>query len=92
MKSISLILLLVVSTAMANENKRPEALNVDSACSADATTAGCGDKKVGTGLLKCIESYRKEHKSFKVSESCKNARLQLRSAIKSTPKSNDIKK
>jgi len=92
MKSISLILLFAVSAAMANESKRPEALNVDTACSADATTAGCGDKKVGTGLLKCIEAYRKEHKTFKVSESCRNARHQLRSAVKSSAKSNNMKK
>lgn len=92
MKSISLIILFVVSTAMANESKRPEALNVDTACSADATTAGCGDKKVGSGLLNCLEAYRKEHKNFKVSEGCKNARLKLRSAIQSPAKSNDVKK
>lgn len=82
MKSLSLVLLFIVSTAMASESKSPEALNVDSACSAEGATANCGDKKVGTGLLKCIEEYHKSHKDFKVSDSCKQARKQLKEAHK----------
>jgi hypothetical protein len=31
---------------------------VNSSCSAEAATAGCGDKKVGSGLLKCIHAYK----------------------------------
>jgi len=51
---------------------------VKSACSAEATAANCGDKAVGTGLLKCLGEHRKANKEFKVSEGCKSAMKTLR--------------
>ena len=54
--------------------QNPDALAIDSACATEGQTAGCGDKKVGTGLLKCIMAYKKAHrKEFQVSEGCKAA-------------------
>jgi hypothetical protein len=55
-------------------SQNPDALAIDAACTAEAQTAGCGDEKVGTGLLKCVGAYRKAHKKdFKVSDGCKAA-------------------
>jgi len=52
---------------------------VNSSCSAEAATAGCpSDAKVGSGLLKCIHAYKKDHKEFKISEGCKNASHKLK--------------
>lgn len=50
---------------------------IDSACTADAGTAGCGSEKVGTGLLKCLHAYKKAHHDFKFSDSCKAAMKQM---------------
>jgi hypothetical protein len=46
---------------------------VKSACAEEAKTAGCGDETVGTGLLKCFHAYKKAHKDFKPSQSCKDS-------------------
>jgi|WetSurMetagenome_2_1015567.scaffolds.fasta_scaffold15668_3 hypothetical protein len=46
---------------------------INTACAADAQTAGCGDKKVGSGLLRCLGEYRKAHKEFTLSAGCKSA-------------------
>ena len=43
---------------------------VNTACATDAQTAGCGSDKVGTGLLKCLHAYKKEHKDYKFSADC----------------------
>ena len=52
----------------------PDAQAVDSACSAEAQTAGCGSEQVGSGLLKCIHAYHQAHKKdFKLSPGCKAA-------------------
>jgi hypothetical protein len=51
---------------------------VNSSCSAEAATAGCGDKKVGSGLLKCIHAYKKTNKDFKISDGCKEASKKLK--------------
>ena len=51
---------------------------INSACAEDGQKAGCGDKKFGTGLLKCIRQYKKDHKDFKLSEACKTARKNSR--------------
>jgi hypothetical protein len=60
--------------ANAKENTSPDAQAIDSACTQEASTAGCGSEKVGTGLLRCIHAYRKEHKKdFKISDGCKSA-------------------
>jgi hypothetical protein len=50
---------------------------VNSACTAESTTAGCGSEQVGTGLLKCIHAYKKANKGFKVSDGCKTAMKQM---------------
>lgn len=55
------------SMAFANEN----AAAIDAACAADAKTAGCADKKVGSGLLTCLHDYKKAHKEFALSAGCK---------------------
>ncbi len=51
---------------------------VNSACSAEAQTAGCGSETVGHGLLKCIHAYKQAHSDFKISEGCRSAMKQLR--------------
>jgi hypothetical protein len=64
-------------------SKNANALAIDAACTAEASTAGCGDKKVGTGLLKCIHAYKREHrKEFKISDGCKDAMKKARSERK----------
>jgi len=71
-------------TAHANDPQKKEELKADrdqvnTACAADAQTAGCAGKVVGEGLLKCLHAYKKEHKEFKISDACKAARKELRS-------------
>ena len=51
---------------------------VETACSTDATATGCAGKEVGEGLLKCMKAYKETNKDFTFSESCKNARKELR--------------
>lgn len=51
---------------------------VNSSCSAEAVAAGCGEKSVGSGLLKCIHSYKKANKDFKISDACKEASKKLK--------------
>ena len=80
MKTIfTALVLLSLSSVMAAESKKPDAVAVDSACTQEAQTANCGSEKVGTGLLKCIHAYKKEHKKdFKISDGCKVALKTLR--------------
>ncbi len=49
---------------------------INTACASEASTAGCGDEKVGTGLLKCLHTYKKANHSFKFSDACKAAMKQ----------------
>jgi hypothetical protein len=49
-----------------------------SACSEESKAAGCGDKVVGKGLLKCIHEHKKASKDFKVSEGCKTSMKALK--------------
>lgn len=51
---------------------------IKQACSNDVAKAGCSDKEMGSGLLKCLQAYKKENKDFEISESCKNATKSLR--------------
>jgi hypothetical protein len=71
------LLSLGLSTAVLaadHEATNPEAQAVDSACTTEAATAGCGNEKVGTGLMKCIHAYKQAHKKdFKISDGCKSA-------------------
>lgn len=73
-----------MSAAMAaGESKKPDAQAVDAACTQEAQVAGCGNEKVGTGLLKCLGAYRKEHKKdFKISEGCKSSLKTLHEDVK----------
>jgi hypothetical protein len=75
MKSVVVMSLLMIlsSVSMAKENTGADAQAIDSACTADAATAGCGSEKVGTGLLKCMHAYKKAHADFKFSDGCKDA-------------------
>lgn len=59
--------------------------NINTACSADAQTAGCAGEQVGKGLLKCLHAYKKANKSFKFSPGCKVA-MQQRHADKKAGK------
>lgn len=51
---------------------------VEAACSEDAAKTGCAGQEVGEGLLSCMKTYKMAHKDFTFSESCKNARQELR--------------
>lgn len=55
---------------------------IATACSADAATAGCADKELGGGLLKCLHSYKKANKGFEISEGCKTATKAMHNARK----------
>lgn len=70
---------LVTFSAFAQEGVKADREAVNAACSTDAQTAGCGSEVVGKGLLKCLHNYKKEHKEFKFSESCKSSMKKLRS-------------
>ncbi len=83
MKSIlmaALVSLSFTTSAFAeNEQLKADREAVNSACSSEAATAGCGSEKVGTGLLKCIHAYKKSHKKdFTISDSCKSSMKKLR--------------
>jgi hypothetical protein len=80
MKSLlALVLLSSLTSVMAAESKSADAQAVDQACTQEAQTASCGSEKVGTGLLKCLHAYKKEHKKdFKISDGCKTAMKTLR--------------
>lgn len=84
MKNLLLTLVLASSiSAFAADGAKKEELKADreavnNACKTEGTTAGCGDQKVGTGLLKCIHKYKKAHREeFKISEGCKSAMQEL---------------
>lgn len=79
---LAAIVLLSVSSVIAGESKQPDAQAVDSACTQESKTASCGNEKVGTGLLKCIHTYKKEHKDFKIGDGCKAALKTLREDAK----------
>ena len=60
------------------EERKADKEAVNSSCAADAKTAGCEGKEFGKGLIKCLHAYKKEHKDFQVSSTCKDATKQLR--------------
>ena len=72
-----LIAALILFSFAARADKAADKLQVDSACKSDASTAGCGNEQVGTGLMKCIHAYKKAHADFKVSDSCHSAMMTL---------------
>ncbi|HEY6094787.1 MAG TPA: hypothetical protein VIU93_07520 [Gallionellaceae bacterium] len=69
---------LSVSAHAADATMKADNQAVDSACKAEAQTAGCGSEVVGKGLLKCMGAYKKAHKDFKYSEGCRDAMKQRR--------------
>ncbi len=86
--SLSLLTLIALSNfAMAAPDATIQADNqaINTACSADAQTAGCGSEVVGKGLLICLHKYKKANASFKFSDSCKAA-MKQRHADKSAGK------
>jgi len=76
-KAIAIISVLTLSFSgfaqTATNTKTADKQAVDSACTAEATAAGCGSEQVGSGLLKCIGAYKKANKGFKLSPGCKAA-------------------
>ena len=79
---ISAIFLTSISLSHAEgEAKAPEAQAVNAACAQDSAKAGCGNEKVGTGLLKCLKAYKQANKEYKFSEECKSAMKTMRSAV-----------
>ncbi|MBI3557541.1 MAG: hypothetical protein HY074_14865 [Deltaproteobacteria bacterium] len=77
---LPLAALFVVSFSFAEDvaTKKADRQEIDTACTADAATAGCGGEVVGKGLLKCLHGYKKAHKDFKFSDGCKAAMKQAR--------------
>lgn len=75
--AMSIVLISTFSISNAAESTRPDAIAVNTACTQDASTAGCGNEKVGTGLMKCIHAYKKTNKDFKISDGCRAAMKKL---------------
>lgn len=80
MKMGLLIVLSLFLTTLAQAGEKADA--VLTACSAEAQSTGCTDKKIGKGLLKCMKTYKKQHKDFTFSDGCKNSMKELRQARK----------
>lgn len=61
--------------AQVKEQVQEAKTKVTNACADDAAKAGCTGQsaEIGKGLMKCLHAYKKEHKDFKVSDSCKMA-------------------
>jgi hypothetical protein len=75
--ALAIFLLVSASSAFAADAAiKADNQTIDSACSGDAQTAGCGSEVVGKGLLKCLHAYKKAHKDFKLSDGCKAAMKQ----------------
>lgn len=84
MTMMTLVLMFGMSNvSLAKENSSANAEAVNTACSQEASSAGCGTEKVGSGLLKCLRKYKKENKEFKFSDGCKSAMKTLRADKKS---------
>lgn len=77
---------LISAASATNPAFQADAQNVNTGCTADATTAGCGNEKVGTGLLKCLHAYKMAHHDFKFSDACKTAMRQLHTDRKAASK------
>lgn len=92
-KQILIIALSLMSvSAFANEAVKADRDAVNSSCSADAQTASCGSEVVGKGLLKCLHAYKKAHKEFKFSDSCKASMKQLKQDKMAMKKENNAEK
>lgn len=72
----------LISSSFAAESQMASAQATNTTCTAEAETAGCGNDKVGTGLLNCLHDYKKAHKEFKITDSCEASLKQLRRDVK----------
>ena len=70
---ISALVMTKASVSQAKESKSPEAQAINTACAADAVTAKCDGEKVGTGLLKCLHTYKKANPTTTYSTGCVDA-------------------
>ena len=70
---LPLAVLFSFSLAYGDAATNADAQGIDTACTADAATAGCTGEVVGKGLLKCLHAYKKANKTFKFSPGCKAA-------------------
>lgn len=92
MRALVLVILSVfISHSFAVESKNPKAIAVNDSCIEESKVANCGEQKVGTGLLKCIHGYKKEHKDFKISDVCHNAMKDLKEERKERKENKDKK-
>lgn len=84
MKAILAITLMIstLSIAYSAESQMASAQAINTTCTEEAETAKCGNDKVGTGLLKCLRTYKRAHKDFKITESCEASLKQLRRDVK----------
>jgi hypothetical protein len=89
---IGLIIISLGKSAKAEEDKKPEALLVNNACLQESKTADCGNKKVGTGLLNCLNIYKKAHKDFKMNDGCKDSIKKYRDVQTTIPTGEEDKK
>ncbi len=65
-------------TAEQKAELKSDRVAATAACQEEAKIAGCSDKVVGKGMLKCIHQYKKSHKDFKIGDGCKAAGKELR--------------
>ena len=70
---IPVVLMFSMSAFAADPQMKSDREAVNNSCAQEAKEANCGDQKVGSGLMKCIWKYKKEHKEFKVSDACKGS-------------------
>lgn len=79
MKVILMAVLMISTFGVAHsaENKMASAQGTNTTCTQESETAKCGNDKVGTGLLACLNEYKKSHKDFKISDSCEASLKQL---------------
>lgn len=57
---------------------------VETACAQDTKTADCLNKKVGSGLMRCLRAYKTANPSYKLSNECKRALVNLRLDFKAS--------
>ena len=89
---VSLVFLSSFSMAVDKAQMQADRDAVKSACTAEATQAGCAGQEVGKGLLKCMGTYKKANKDFKMSEGCKSAMQKLKSDRQSRKAEREAKK
>ncbi len=71
--SVALMMSATVAVAAPDAAMQADNQGVESACSAEITTAGCTGKTVGHGLMKCMKAYKKSNPGVKYSDACKAA-------------------